>query len=247
MSVTKIEWTDITWNPITGCSPISDGCKHCYAIRMANRLKAMGIKRYRNGFKVTMHPDLLDEPFKWKKQRLVFVNSMGDLFHEDIPLDFIVKVFETMTQANHHIFQILTKRSTRMAEIAPSLPWTDNIWLGVTIESDKYTYRLDNLIKTKAVTKFISLEPMLSPVNNLSIDEVDWVIVGGESGPQARAIEKDWALAVRDLCNANGTPFFFKQWGGRNKKKAGRMLEGRTWEEFPDSISRLSSNLYAST
>jgi protein gp37 len=233
MGNTKIEWTDVTWNPMTGCTPISDGCKNCYALKMANRLKAMGQKRYTNGFKVSLHPDLLEEPLKWRKPRMVFVNSMGDMFHEEIPLEYIQRVFRTMKEADRHIFQVLTKRSSRMLELAPYLPWPDNVWLGVTIESAKYSYRADNLRKTASKIKFLSIEPMIGPVDELSLTGIDWVIVGGESGPQARAIEQEWTLAVRDNCVSKNIPFFFKQWGGRNKKKSGRLLEGKVWNQFP--------------
>lgn len=234
MSATKIEWTDVTWNPMTGCTPISDGCKNCYAMKMARRLQAMGQKRYQDGFKVTLHPDLLQEPLKWKKPRMVFVNSMGDMFHEDIPLEYIKRVFDTMVQAKTHIFQVLTKRSSRMLELSQHLPWPQNVWLGVTIESDKYCYRADNLRKTPAKTKFLSIEPMIGPVDHLSLIGIDWVIVGGESGPQARVIEMEWPVAVRENCRMSHVPFFFKQWGGKNKKKTGRLLEGKIWDQFPN-------------
>ncbi len=233
MNRTKIEWTDVTWNPMTGCTPISDGCHNCYAVTMARRLKAMGNHRYRNGFRVTLHPDLLEKPLKWKKPRMVFVNSMGDMFHEDVPLDYIQKVFETMARADQHVFQVLTKRSSRMQEVSKDLPWPKNIWLGVTIESGKYNYRADNLRKTPASTKFLSIEPMIGPVDGLDLEGIDWVITGGESGFQARAIKECWVLAIRDNCIANKIPFFFKQWGGKNKKKAGRLLQGKLWDQYP--------------
>jgi len=218
---------------MTGCTPISDGCKNCYALKMANRLKAMGNKRYQNGFTVTLHPDLLTEPMKWSKPRMVFVNSMGDMFHESIPLEYIQRVFSAMRKANQHTFQVLTKRSSRMLELSKSLPWPENVWMGVTIESGKYLYRAENLKKTPAAVKFLSIEPMIGPVNNINLNGIDWVITGGESGPGARAINEEWVLAVRDECVSSSTPFFFKQWGGRNKKKAGRILQGKTWEQFP--------------
>lgn len=230
---TKIEWTDRTWNPITGCTPISDGCQNCYAIKMARRLKAMGNARYRNGFQVTIHQDLFDQPLRWKKPSMIFVNSMGDMFHENIPLEYIQRIFKTMTKANQHVFQVLTKRSSRMLELAPRLPWSDNIWLGVTVESGKYLYRVENLKKTPAKTKFLSIEPMIGPVNNLVLDGIDWVIVGGESGHHARIIKKEWAISIRDTCTANDVPFFFKQWGGTNKKKTGKVLDGKIWDQFP--------------
>ncbi|MEA3548592.1 MAG: phage Gp37/Gp68 family protein [Thermodesulfobacteriota bacterium] len=234
-SQSKIEWTETTWNPVTGCTPISEGCLNCYALRLAKRLKAMGNKRYRNGFKLTLHPDLIGVPLRWVKPRLVFVNSMSDLFHEDIPLEFIQKIFFTMKQAKQHSFQILTKRSTRLTEIAHLLPWPDNIWMGVTIESGKYAYRADNLRKTPAAVRFLSVEPMIGPVKDLKLSEIDWVIVGGESGPKARKVEEVWVKSVRDQCVSEDVPFFFKQWGGTNKKKAGRELEGKIWNQYPKS------------
>lgn len=233
MNVTKIEWTDITWNPMTGCTPISEGCKNCYAIKIARRLQAMGQKRYQNGFKVTLHPELLEKPLKWKKPRMVFVNSMGDMFHEEIPLEYILQVFKTMARAERHVFQVLTKRSSRMIELAQHLPWPDNVWLGVTIESDKYCYRADNLRNTPAKIKFLSIEPMIGPIGEVSLIDIDWVIAGGESGPNARPIEKGWLTAIRDKCIVSDVPFFFKQWGGRNKKKTGRLLEDQVWDQFP--------------
>lgn len=235
---TKIEWTDTTWNPLTGCSPISDGCKNCYAIKMARRLQAMGNRRYKNGFAVTLHPDLLDAPLSWKKPKMVFVNSMGDMFHEDVPLEYIQQVFATMEKASQHTFQVLTKRSSRMADLAAQLPWPKNVWMGVTIESDKYLYRAENLRKTPAVVKFISVEPMIGPVCEIDLQGIDWVIVGGESGAQARTIEKEWAIAVRDKCTASAIPFFFKQWGGSNKKKSGKILEGEIWDQFPPHAAK---------
>ncbi len=232
-SKSKIEWTDVTWNPVTGCTPVSDGCRNCYAIRMAKRLQAMGVKRYRNGFHVTLQDDQLDTPLRWKKPRMVFVNSMGDLFHEDIPFEYVKRVFAVMKQTPQHTYQVLTKRSTRMVELAKHLAWPANIWLGVTIESGKYSYRAQNLLKTAASTKFLSIEPMIGAVEGINLEGIDWVIVGGESGPQARAIRREWAVAVRDNCISNNIPFFFKQWGGPNKKKTGRLLDGQLWNQFP--------------
>lgn len=229
----SIEWTETTWNPVTGCTPISDGCRNCYAARLAKRLKAMGNDRYRNGFQLTLHHDLIDIPLHWIKPRLVFVNSMSDLFHEDIPVEFIQKIFSTMKQGKQHTFQILTKRSTRLMEIAPKLTWPDNVWMGVTIESGKYAYRANNLRKTPAAVRFISVEPMVGPANNVDFSKIDWVIVGGESGPKSRKVEESWVKAIRDECVFSSVPFFFKQWGGTNKKKAGRLLEGKTWDQYP--------------
>lgn len=229
----KIEWTDATWNPLTGCTAISEGCKNCYAERMAKRLKLMGKARYANGFDVTLHPDLLDEPLRWRKPRMVFVNSMSDLFHKDVPLEFIKDAFAVMNKASRHTFQILTKRSTRLKELAPQLTWTPNIWMGVTVESSKYLHRVEDLRSVPAAVRFLSIEPMLSSLPGLKLDGIDWVIVGGESGPGARPIHIDWAREVRDTCIRENAPFFFKQWGGTNKKKTGRILDGEMWGQFP--------------
>lgn len=232
-SQTAIEWTDCTWNPASGCTKISAGCAHCYAERMARRLEAMGQARYRNGFAVTLHPEALEEPLGWKKSRLVFVNSMGDLFHEEIPLQFIQKVFDVMNRCPQHIFQILTKRSQRMAELAPLLEWGENIWMGVTVENSDYLHRIECLQRVPARVCFLSLEPLLGPLDDLVLDGLDWVIVGGESGPQARPMKEEWVLSIQSKCQKEGVPFFFKQWGGVNKKKAGRLLQGRTWDQLP--------------
>lgn len=230
----KIEWTESTWNPVTGCTKISSGCLNCYAERMAKRLKAMGQRNYRNGFKVTCHTHVLDIPLKWKRPQMVFVNSMSDLFHKDVPDDFIMDIFTTMGQANQHQFQILTKRAERLAELSSVLPWKENIWMGVTVESADYKYRIDYLRYTGANIKFLSLEPLLDDLGQLNLDEIDWVIVGGESGPGARPMEIDWVRNVRQQCLDQNVPFFFKQWGGKNKKKAGRLLDGKTWDEMPN-------------
>jgi protein gp37 len=233
MKKSKIEWTESTWNPVTGCTKISSGCQNCYAERMALRLKAMGQPNYRNGFKVTCHPHTLDMPLKWKKPQMIFVNSMSDLFHKDVPDDFIQDIFTTMQQAQQHQFQILTKRAERLAQISPELPWQKNIWMGVTIESADYEYRIDYLRYTSAHIKFISFEPLLSDVGELNLDGIDWVIVGGESGPGARPMKIEWVRNIRDQCFSNNVSFFFKQWGGVNKKKPGRILDGITWDEMP--------------
>ncbi len=233
----KIEWTEATWNPVTGCTKISEGCAHCYAERMARRLYAMGNPRYKNGFKVTLHQDLIEVPLKWKKPQLIFVNSMSDLFHEDIPLSFIKKIFKTMEAAHWHTFQIVTKRSERMAELAPKLPWPDNVWMGVTVESERYASRFDDLASIQPAVRFASMEPLLSPITKFSSKQLDWVIVGGESGPGSRAMQEQWVRAIRVRCRAEGIPFFFKQWGGVRKKQAGRELDGRTWDEMPGVIS----------
>jgi len=233
MNRSKIEWTESTWNPVTGCTKISEGCAHCYAERMALRLKAMGQKNYVNGFKVTMHPDTLHVPLLWKKPQNIFVNSMSDLFHEDIPLDFIQDVFETMKKAHWHRFQILTKRAERLLELSGNLPWAENIWMGVTVESHQYKYRIDYLRNIPAHVKFLSLEPLLTSLGQLNLNDIDWVIVGGESGPQSRPIHIDWVREIRDQCLGKSVPFFFKQWGGVQKKKNGRILDEILWDEMP--------------
>ena len=229
----QIEWTESTWNPVTGCTKVSPGCAHCYAERMARRLKAMGQPNYRNGFRVTMHKHALNLPLGWKRPQMVFVNSMSDLFHEDVPVDFIRRVFDVMRQTDRHLFQILTKRSQRLAELAPLLPWPANVWMGVTVESCDYIHRIDDLRRVPAAVRFLSLEPLLGPLPDLDLTDIDWVIVGGESGPGARAMSEAWALNLRDQCMRAGVAFFFKQWGGVNKKKAGRLLGGRTWDQMP--------------
>ncbi len=231
----KIEWTESTWNPVTGCTKISPGCKHCYAERLAKRLKAMGQPNYANGFKVTLHPHTLPAPLKWAKPQMVFVNSMSDLFHDEVPEDFIIKVFQVMRTAGQHRFQVLTKRAERLAGLAPRLPWAANIWQGVTVENADYAYRIDQLRRVKASVKFLSLEPLLGPMPRLKLKGIDWVIVGGESGPGARPMAEEWALDLRDQCLAARVPFFFKQWGGTNKKKAGRELAGRLWNQMPQA------------
>jgi len=237
-----IEWTESTWNPVTGCTKISTGCVNCYAERMAKRLKAMGQKNYRNGFKVTCHRHTLDMPLRWKKAQMVFVNSMSDLFHKDVPDDFILDIFSTMGKARQHQYQILTKRAERLAELSPELPWQENIWMGVTIEAADYKYRIDYLRYTGAKIKFLSLEPLLDDLGELNLDEIDWVIVGGESGPRARPIEINWVRNIKEQCLAQNVPFFFKQWGGINKKKTGRLLDGKTWDEMPFGFR---DNIYA--
>jgi len=237
-SQSSIEWTDSTWNPVTGCTKVSAGCLNCYAERMAKRLQAMGQRRYRNGFKITLQPEALDEPYQWRKPRVVFVNSMSDLFHEQIPVEFIQQVFRVMNDNRRHTFQILTKRSGRLCELAPLLKWSENIWMGVTIENNDYVGRADDLRLVNAAIRFLSLEPLLGPVPDLEFDGIDWVIVGGESGPGARPMKKEWVLDVKNLCECNRVPFFFKQWGGVNKKKAGRMLQGKTWDQYPKTYGQ---------
>jgi protein gp37 len=233
-----IEWTESTWNPVTGCTKLSPGCKFCYAERLAGRLQAMGQKNYRNGFKLTLQPHMIEMPLRWKKPQTIFVNSMSDLFHEDVPVNYIQRVFEVMRQARWHRFQVLTKRSERLAELDCNLEWAPNVWMGVSVESDKYRSRIDDLRRTRALLKFLSLEPLLGPLHKLDLTGIDWVIVGGESGFRARFIDPEWATDLRDQCRKAKVPFFFKQWGGKNKKQAGRLLEGETWDQMPSIASR---------
>jgi protein gp37 len=229
----SIEWTESTWNPLTGCTKISPGCQHCYAERMALRLQSMGQPHYANGFKLTLHEDSLELPLRWKRPQTIFVNSMSDLFHKDVPLGFIQKMFDVMNCASWHRFQVLTKRSDRLLELSPRLQWAPNIWMGVSVEKEDYLFRIAELRKTPAKIKFLSLEPLLGPLPNLKLRGINWVIVGGESGPGARPMDPEWAFDIRDQCQAAGVAFFFKQWGGIRKKTTGRLLEGRTWDEMP--------------
>ena len=228
-----IEWTHNTWNPVTGCTKVSAGCKHCYAERMARRLQAMGMPQYRSGFRVRVHAKVLPVPLRWKRPRLVFVNSMSDLFHQDVPLEFIRQVFEVMEQASSHTFQVLTKRPDTALEYADDLPWPDNVWLGTSIENALCAHRAKTLRAIPAKTRFLSMEPLLGPVRRIPLRGIHWVIVGGESGPGARPMDERWVTQIRDRCVAQGVPFFFKQWGGLHKKKNGRTLDGRTWDELP--------------
>jgi len=232
-SNTSIEWTESTWNPVTGCSKVSPGCKHCYAERMSYRLQAMGQPNYKNGFEVTEHIHTLEIPMRWKKPQVIFVNSMSDLFHEEVSIEFIIRVFDIMKRAHWHTFQVLTKRAERLLELDSVLEWTPNIWMGVSVETDDWVHRISYLQKTNAHTKFLSLEPLLGPLPRLVLDGIDWVIVGGESGPGARPLQPIWVQDIRDKCVENDVPFFFKQWGGKNKKKNGRLLEGDTWNQTP--------------
>lgn len=231
--LSEIEWTDASWNPVTGCTKVSQGCKNCYAERMSKRLQAMGQRNYVKGFDVATHERTLELPLLWKSRQDIFVNSMSDLFHKKVPFDFIKKVFETMNRANWHRYQILTKRSARLLELSRHLPWAEHIWMGVSVETEKCLRRIDNLRKTDAHIKFLSLEPLLGPLPKLDLAGIDWVIVGGESGPGARPMLEEWVISIRDQCLKAGVPFFFKQWGGVNKKRAGRLLEGRMWNEMP--------------
>ena len=229
-----IEWTEATWNPVSGCTKVSAGCAHCYAERMARRLQAAGSAKYRDGFAVRLHRDTLGLPLRWREPRLVFVNSMGDLFHEDVPEEFVRDVFDVMRRAHWHVFQVLTKRSARLLAIGSRLDWPANVWAGVTVENHDVLTRVDDLRRLECATvRFLSLEPLLGPLDGLDLSGIDWVIVGGESGPQARPMRAEWVRAVRDLCHCEGVPFYFKQWGGRQRKRAGRLLDGRVWDEMP--------------
>jgi protein gp37 len=228
-----IEWTEATWNPVTGCTKISPGCKFCYAERMAHRLQAMGQSRYRNAFRLTLQPDALEAPLHWKAPRVIFVNSMSDLFHKDVPLDFIQRCFQVMDKASQHTFQVLTKRPERVAELCGRLPWPSNVWMGTSIESADYLHRTKSLRDVPAQVRFLSLEPLLGPLPRLRLSGIHWVIAGGESGPGARPMDAAWVRQIRDQCVAKRVPFFFKQWGGTNKKRTGRALDGRTWDEMP--------------
>jgi protein gp37 len=234
MTSSKIEWTDSTWNPITGCTKISEGCRHCYAERMASRLKLMGVKRYRGGFNVCIHEDLFEQPLSWKKPRTIFLNSMSDIFHEAIPFDVIHKLFKVMEQCPQHTFQVLTKRAEILADFAPNLPWPKNVWMGVTVESEEYASRIKYLKTVPAAIRFISFEPLINAINPIhSLKGIQWVIVGGESGPGARAMDQSWVSTLKQMAERDGSAFFFKQWGGVNKKKAGRVFAGQEWNEMP--------------
>ena len=226
----------MTWNPVTGCTKISQGCKHCYAERMARRLEAMGSDRYRNGFNVTLHPDLLDVPRRWRQARIVFVNSMSDLFHDDIPLAYIQRVFVTMRDCAHHTFQVLTKRSERLAELVPQLPWPNNVWMGVSVEDARVIHRVADLQSVPAAVRFLSLEPLIGPLDALPLEGIHWAIVGGESGPRARPLRKEWVTSIFRQCRAARVPFFFKQWGGVRKDLTGRELNGRIYNEMPGTL-----------
>lgn len=231
-----IEWTERTWNPVTGCTKISDGCKNCYAEKLALRLKAMGQANYKNGFRLTLQPKMLEVPLSWKKSQTIFVNSMSDLFHKDVPLEYIRQVFEVMTKADWHIFQVLTKRSERLKEFNKELNWRENIWMGVSVENQKVIHRIDDLRQTDAHIKFLSIEPLLESLPKLDLTGIDWVIVGGESGPKARPMQEKWVLEIKEQCETQKVPFFFKQWGGVRKHKTGRTLLGKTWDEMPRKV-----------
>lgn len=237
-SNSPIEWTEATWNPVTGCDKISPGCAHCYAERMANRLQAMGQRNYAHGFELTLQPHMLDLPLHWKRSKRIFVNSMSDMFHDDVPLQFIQQAFDVMRRANWHQYQILTKRSERLVNLDAQLDWQRHIWMGVSVENARFQYRIDQLRETHAHVKFLSLEPLLGPLQRLDLRSIDWVIVGGESGPHARRMNPSWVSDIRDQCRNAGVAFFFKQWGGVFKSRTGRELDGRTWDEMPGDAYR---------
>lgn len=240
MSKSSIEWTEMTWNPTTGCSKISQGCKFCYAEIMSKRLQAMGVEKYKDNFEVKTHRDSLAVPYTWKKPKIVFVNSMSDLFHKDIPLSFVQDVFKVMRDNPQHVFQVLTKRAERLLELNKDLKWSHNIWMGVSVEDQKVEDRIDFLRQTDARVKFLSLEPLIGPLLNLNLEKIDWVIVGGESGHNPRPIQSDWVIDIQEQCKKNDVAFFFKQWGGKNKKKNGRILNGKTYDEMPEIELQLS-------
>jgi protein gp37 len=240
VGATTIEWTEATWNPVTGCSKMSPGCLNCYAERMARRLQAMGLPAYRDGFDVRVHDETLELPVTWAKPRMVFVNSMSDLFHERVPFAFIQRVFEVMERTPRHTYQVLTKRTDRLVAVAPMLPWPRNVWMGVTVEDNERLLRVKRLREVPSAVRFLSVEPLLGPLPDLDLDGVDWVIVGGESGPGARPMRRDWVLSIRDSCIERAVPFFFKQWGGVRKKATGRELENRTWNQMPRVAVRVA-------
>lgn len=229
-----IEWTEATWNPVTGCTKVSPGCKNCYAERMSRRLQAMGQRNYVNGFRLTEQPRMLELPLSWRKPQMIFVNSMSDLFHRDVSTDYIMRVFDVMNRADRHIYQVLTKRSHRLMRLSSQLPWAPHIWMGVSVESSAYKFRIDHLRETGAHIKFLSLEPLLAPIPDMNLQGINWTIVGGESGPGARPMDLEWVVDIRDQCRASNVAFFFKQWGGVNKSRTGRELEGQTYNEMPD-------------
>lgn len=236
MANSSIEWTELTWNPTTGCNKISEGCKFCYAEVMTRRLTAMGVEKYKDGFQVRTHESALEIPYSWKKPSIVFVNSMSDLFHDDVPLLFIKKVFEVMNNCSHLTFQVLTKRSKRLVEVANLLTWSDNIWMGVSVENSKVIDRIDDLRSVPAVIRFLSCEPLIGPLNSMNLENINWVIVGGESGTKPRPMSEKWVIDIRDQCKEADVSFFFKQWGGRNKKSAGRVLDGKFYNEMPVTV-----------
>lgn len=237
MAATKIEWTDATWNPVRGCTKISPGCKHCYAERFAERFRGVPGHPFEQGFDLRFVPGKLDEPLRVRKPQRIFVNSMSDLFHDGVPVDYIRRVFDVMNKANWHEYQVLTKRAERLEDLNGVIKWAPHIWMGVSVENSDYVWRIDRLRRTNAHVKFLSIEPLLGPIRKLNLDGIDWVIVGGESGPGARPMEREWVIDIRDQCMRSGVAFFFKQWGGVFKKKTGRELEGRTWDEMPALVA----------
>jgi len=238
MTTSSIEWTELTWNPTTGCTKYSNGCKYCYAEVMSRRLQAMGVQKYKDAFQVRIHPDQLLLPYTWRSPKVVFVNSMSDLFHKEVPAGFIKKVFAVMNDNPQHIFQVLTKRTERLQEISSDLEWTSNIWMGVSIEDDNVVHRVAKLRMTTAHIRFLSCEPLLGPLPSLNLEGIHWVIVGGESGTSPRPMKEEWVLDIQRQCDEQGVKFFFKQWGGRNKKAAGRLLNGRTYDDMPVILRR---------
>lgn len=243
MAQSSIEWTEATWNPVSGCVKVSPGCKHCYAERMAKRLHAMGSPNYRDGFAPTLHPDMLEAPKRWRKPRTIFVNSMSDLFQDAVPLEYIQRVFAVMNETPRHIYQVLTKRSERLRMVGDQIDWRKHVWMGVSVESDRYLHRIDDLRETPAKVRFLSVEPLLGPLPALDLASIDWVIVGGESGPGARPMAKEWVTDIRDQCEAAGVAFFFKQWGGAQKKRNGRLLDGHTHDAMPAALGEKSQQL----
>jgi len=232
-TTTSIEWTDATWNPVRGCTKVSPGCKNCYALRFAERFRGVPGHPFEWGFDLRLVPEKLEDPLRWKAPRRIFVNSMSDLFHELIPIDYIRRVFDVMGRAPQHQFQVLTKRSRRLLEVAEILPWYTNVWMGVSVENQRYAERARDLAKVPAQVRFLSVEPLIGAIPNLPLEGIHWVIVGGESGWYRRPIEEAWVREIRDQCESRGVPFFFKQWGGRFPKSGGRKLDGREWSEFP--------------
>jgi protein gp37 len=234
---TAIEWTEATWNPVTGCTQVSPGCAHCYAKTFAQRFQGVQGHPYEQGFALKLWPERLDLPLRWRRPRMIFVNSMSDLFHDDVPFPFVQRVFQTMGQAQHHVFQVLTKRHERLAELAPMLPWPGNVWMGVSIENKRWTLRADYLRTVPAAVRFVSAEPLLGPLDTLDLTQIDWLIVGGESGPRHRPVNVEWVRNLRDRCTEEGVAFFFKQWGGRTSKARGRVLDDREWSELPPRLA----------
>lgn len=233
-----IEWTETTWNPVTGCDPVSPGCAHCYAKTFAERWRGIPDHPYEQGFDLQLWPERLQHPLKWARPRMIFVNSLSDLFHEDVPVDYIQKIFDVMGQAHHHTFQILTKRE-RLAELAPELPWHPNVWMGVSVENRRFVHRADYLRDVPSAVRFVSAEPLLGPLDDLDLSGIGWLIAGGESGPRHRPVRTEWLRDLRDRCVESGLPYFFKQWGGSRPKSGGRLLDGRTWDEMPQATNAL--------